>query len=580
MFVERPGGGLDFGYLPEEAAQSIRRQAGPIRLLEDDLRHIEDRHSKEITQAGYGSVLDFVEQSARSYNAIYRGEKGTLFLVTDLPGSGARNVIVQLTPMPDKSLDFWAIKTAAVMRRDYLRKKELLLLRDSPYHTQAPESGAPFSARPRAANQIFPENRRVVNQALPPAQRHSSTGPPEPPATRNASLTLQENSMEQQQTFQEVEGSEQDLPVGGFSPAQNPEKTLGNKKVGEVSVNAHGELPELPNYRPFSAIPPGELPEHMHAEVLVKAAVIRGGGRYTPPTPEQGDVIKHWEVVRQLSDDRGATYDGKPARHITQKQEFSTLEEAVTAARVSAQQAVKPAELDAALEKNPAQRELYAREAAEWEKQAEKQASLDAVAAEPGKTEKAPEPSKRVVEQEADPLHLGDTQKKPEHLFPVQGAAPEQSEQKAPEMEAPAPQKREFPKKNPPEVLLANPRNNKPHVKDYGDRLVVTRRAMFGMGKAAQAKREQAVTVGLQAAAERFGQPVRFEGNPAFLEETAKQAVKLGIKLEPGNKLAEAIYAKALDAREKELAIATKRDMVFAPSKDRAKQKAQGLGIG
>ena len=81
MFVECPDGGFDFGYLPEETARIIRRQAGPIRLLESDLRHIEERHAKEIHQAGYSNAIEFIRQHSRSYNAIYRGDKGTLFLV-------------------------------------------------------------------------------------------------------------------------------------------------------------------------------------------------------------------------------------------------------------------------------------------------------------------------------------------------------------------------------------------------------------------------------------------------------------------------------------------------------------------
>lgn len=137
-----------------------------------------------------------------------------------------------------------------------------------------------------------------------------------------------------------------------------------------------------------------------------------------------------------------------------------------------------------------------------------------------------------------------------------------------------------FPEKRPPQVLLANPRNGKPHVKDYGDHIVVTRRAMFGMGRAAAQKREQAMTVGLQAAAERFGQPVRFEGSPAFLQEAAKQAVRLGIQLEPANKEAARVYQQELQRREQELARAKAREVVFSPSKDRTQEKTQGMGIG
>jgi len=56
LFVRSPTGDLDFGYLPEYAARQIRRQSGPIRLLQDDLRHIEERHAREIKQDGFSSI--------------------------------------------------------------------------------------------------------------------------------------------------------------------------------------------------------------------------------------------------------------------------------------------------------------------------------------------------------------------------------------------------------------------------------------------------------------------------------------------------------------------------------------------
>ncbi|UTV80117.1 hypothetical protein MQE22_08785 [Acidithiobacillus sp. YTS05] len=101
-----------------------------------------------------------------------------------------------------------------------------------------------------------------------------------------------------------------------------------------------------------------------------------------------------------------------------------------------------------------------------------------------------------------------------------------------------------------PVPLLAQ--KNRPWVLDYGDHIVVTRRAMFGVGRRAQEKREQAVGYALQAAVQRFGQPIHFEGNPAFLRQTAELAVKLGIELEPGSKLAEQIY-REVQEREQQL---------------------------
>ena len=117
------------------------------------------------------------------------------------------------------------------------------------------------------------------------------------------------------------------------------------------------------------------------------------------------------------------------------------------------------------------------------------------------------------------------------------------SEKKAPE---PNPDRPTFVRQKPVPILA---HKNRPLVLDYGDHITVTRRAMFGIGRRAQEKREQAVGYALQAAVQRFGEPIHFEGNPAFLQETAEMAVKMGIQLEPGSKLAEQIYR---EAQEKE----------------------------
>ncbi|MBU2802579.1 hypothetical protein HFV02_10035 [Acidithiobacillus caldus] len=125
-----------------------------------------------------------------------------------------------------------------------------------------------------------------------------------------------------------------------------------------------------------------------------------------------------------------------------------------------------------------------------------------------------------------------------------------------------------------PEPLLVY--KNRPLVLDYGDQITVTRRAMMGIGTSARQRREQAVSTALQAAVQRFGEPVHFEGNPQFLRETAAMAVKLGISLEPGSKLAEEVYREAQEqaAREQGNALGPARK---APEPQKNLQQDRGL---
>jgi hypothetical protein len=139
------------------------------------------------------------------------------------------------------------------------------------------------------------------------------------------------------------------------------------------------------------------------------------------------------------------------------------------------------------------------------------------------------------------------------------------------------PEKPRFERKNPPEVLFANPKG-KPYVLDHGDKVTVTNRAMLGLGHEAAEKRQKAVEIGLKAAVDRFGEPVRFQGNRAFLEETVKVAMERGIALEPGSPMAQDIYDRAIRERGNQFG-PSKVVPYRAPEKKQQVDKGKGLGL-
>ncbi len=135
-----------------------------------------------------------------------------------------------------------------------------------------------------------------------------------------------------------------------------------------------------------------------------------------------------------------------------------------------------------------------------------------------------------------------------------------------------------FQRKKPPEVLLQNAKG-KPHVLDHGDKITVANRAMFGIGSGATEKRREAVGVALDAAAKRFGEPVRFQGTEKFMAETIAQAIQRGIKLEPGNETARKMYELAIEKAGPNQLGPSKAAPYRAPEKTKAVEKGQGLGI-
>ena len=202
----------------------------------------------------------------------------------------------------------------------------------------------------------------------------------------------------------------------------------------------------------------------------------------------------------------------------------------------------------------------------------EKAAEPEPVAAlnpEPGKAveQEGPEPGKdleadKKVEQQA-------RQADPLANWPGIG-------QKAPEPES-VPGKRIFERKNPPEILFSNPKG-KPYVLDHGDKITVTNRAMLGMGREAAEKRRQAAEVGLKAAVERFGEPVRMTGSRAFLEETVAVAMQKGIQMEPGSPLAKEIYDRAMKEHGNQLG-PSQSAPYRVPEKKKEVEKSKGLGL-
>ena len=146
-----------------------------------------------------------------------------------------------------------------------------------------------------------------------------------------------------------------------------------------------------------------------------------------------------------------------------------------------------------------------------------------------------------------------------------------------------APEKPQFERKNPPEILFSNPKG-KPYVLDHGDKVSVTNRAMLGLGREAAEKRHKAVEIGLKTAVDRFGEPVRFHGNRAFLEETVKVAMERGVALEPGSPMAKEIYERAIKEHGNQLgpsrgASPSKAAPYRAPEKKQEVDKGKGIGL-
>ncbi|OCX86934.1 LPD7 domain-containing protein [Acidithiobacillus thiooxidans] len=383
-------------------------------------------------------------------------------------------------------------------------------------------------------------------------------------------------------------GPEQDMDALSFGPSMNLEQEHGAERDDQPE-----NVVERLNYRPFATHGADKLPEGFSSEVRVAALVVREGARMTPEMPLEGDDFKGWQANRIFKQDHALFRDGGN-RVMVETLNFATQEEAIAAAKK--------------MEKEPADlKTLYEARARSGaiepdrfdfmtgvidEKQQEQEQpdkplkpEPQEVAAKPS-VEKAEEPDKSKEPEKTqqvesagdiaeDMKNMANRPIQAEPLFPQPEASPspETSREQAPSPETRPP----FARKQRPEVLMADQRG-KPLIYDHGDKITVTRRAIIGLGSAARERREAVTEKSLLEARARFGEPVRFEGSPAFQMQTIAMAVKHGIELEPATPLGKKLYEKALEVDQSKNRLGPSEKTMNRP-RERTKSPSKGMEL-
>jgi len=114
------------GVIGFHIANQLDIESAGIIVNEKSIKHIIDRHSKELDQLGI-SAMEYVKLVVDNYNEIRQGKKSSLFLV--VKGLGKSNTaIIELTYkyFEEHGKAFYLVNTATPMRSSYLKKKKLL----------------------------------------------------------------------------------------------------------------------------------------------------------------------------------------------------------------------------------------------------------------------------------------------------------------------------------------------------------------------------------------------------------------------------------------------------------------------
>ena len=124
VFLKAPDGTVDFGEITPAMAESMKRQAGKIRLERGDdsygEQHIELRHGKDIRGVGFKSVAEFVSEALQNISAIWKPSKTSQLVVVEAIEHG-KVVFVELKP--SDSGDYYTVNSAFPTPANYAEKK-------------------------------------------------------------------------------------------------------------------------------------------------------------------------------------------------------------------------------------------------------------------------------------------------------------------------------------------------------------------------------------------------------------------------------------------------------------------------
>ena len=124
-FYQDRNGNIDLVSIPQEVFDHIGRNAAPFRLIPSMLKHVFDRHGKELQLSSPQEAIKIVLDVMGTFDHVRLGEGGALIFSVEngRHSTGKRAVTVLL---PSANGDYYGIKSSGYERIDGLTKRELL----------------------------------------------------------------------------------------------------------------------------------------------------------------------------------------------------------------------------------------------------------------------------------------------------------------------------------------------------------------------------------------------------------------------------------------------------------------------
>ena len=124
-FYQDANGNIDLANIPEEVFDKIGKPKAPLRLTPSMLKHVFDRHGKEMGLSQTDDAIDFILDVMDNFDHVRQGDKNAVIFSIENGRSrtGRRTVTILLN---SESGEYYGIKTSGYERIEGLNKKPLL----------------------------------------------------------------------------------------------------------------------------------------------------------------------------------------------------------------------------------------------------------------------------------------------------------------------------------------------------------------------------------------------------------------------------------------------------------------------
>lgn len=124
-FYQDINGNIDLANIPDEVFNKINKPQAPFRLTPSMLKHVFDRHGKEMGLSKADDAIDFVLDVIDNFDHVRQGEKGAIiFSIENGRSRTSRRAVTVL--LDSLSGSYYGIKTSGYERIEGLAKRTLL----------------------------------------------------------------------------------------------------------------------------------------------------------------------------------------------------------------------------------------------------------------------------------------------------------------------------------------------------------------------------------------------------------------------------------------------------------------------